>query len=131
MWVTNAAAGAEHGLSFKIFGTKGGLEWHQEIPNELRHRRIDEFEQILTRRKDGKLLPEAEQSVYLNFGHPEGYHEAFANLYKETANGIRNISDNKAVQLPDGFPEIEAGLRGACFVEACIKSEEESVWVSI
>jgi len=131
MWVTNAAAGSEHGLSFKIFGTKGGLEWHQEIPNELRHRRIDDFEQILTRRKDGKLLPEAEQSVFLKFGHPEGYNEAFSNLYKETAKGIRNITDKKVAQLPDGFPGIEAGLRGVHFVEACIKSREESAWVKI
>jgi Oxidoreductase family, C-terminal alpha/beta domain len=52
MWVTNAAAGAEHGLSFKIFGETGGLEWHQEAPNRLVHRRRDGFEEIVTRRKD-------------------------------------------------------------------------------
>jgi len=40
MWVTNAAAGAEHGLAFRVFGSKGGLEWNQEHPNELRHRRL-------------------------------------------------------------------------------------------
>lgn len=131
MWITNAAAGAEHGLTFRIFGTKGGLEWHQEKPNELRHRKIDDFEQILTRRKDGKLLPEAEQSVFLKFGHPEGYNEAFSNLYKETAAGIRNMKEGKAAELPHGFPSVETGLRGVNFVEACIKSREENAWQNI
>ena len=110
MWVTNAAAGAEHGLSFKIFGTKGGLEWYQETPNELRHRRLNDFEQILTRRTDGKLYPEVEQSVFLKFGHPEGYNEAFANLYKETAHAIRAIKEGNSPSLPNGFPDVTAGL---------------------
>jgi len=131
MWVTNAAAGAEHGLGFRIFGTKGGLEWHQETPNELRHRRIDDFEQILTRRKDGKLHPQAEQSVFLKFGHPEGYNEAFSNLYKETAIAIRHIKNGEAMQLPDGFPGVKAGLRGVHFVEACLESNAKSAWVNI
>jgi Oxidoreductase family, C-terminal alpha/beta domain/Branched-chain amino acid transport system / permease component/Oxidoreductase family, NAD-binding Rossmann fold len=52
MWVTNAAAGAEHGLSFRIFGETGGLEWNQEEPNRLVHRIRDGFEEIVTRRKD-------------------------------------------------------------------------------
>ncbi len=129
MWVTNCAAGAEHGLSFRIFGTKGGLEWHQETPNELRHRRIDDFEQILTRRKGNKLLPLANESVFLPYGHPEGYNEAFANLYKETARGIRQIKNKESLQLPDGFPGIEAGVRGLSFVEACIKSKEQGIWI--
>lgn len=128
MWVTNAAAGAEHGLSFKIFGSQGGLEWHQEIPNALRHRRIDDFEQILTRRKDGKLHPEVEKSVFLNFGHPEGYNEAFANLYKETAKLIRDHNENKEIKFPDGYPDLEAGYRGVCFVEACLESNSKGVW---
>ncbi len=131
MWVTNAAAGAEHGLGFRIFGTKGGLEWHQETPNELRHRHIDDFEQILTRRTDGKLHPQAEQSVFLKFGHPEGYNEAFSNLYKETATAIRHLKNGEAMQLPDGFPGVEEGLRGVQFIAACLASNEKGTWVNI
>lgn len=131
MWVTNAAAGAEHGLSFRIFGTEGGLEWHQETPNELRHRRLNDFERILTRRTDGKLYPEAEQSVFLKFGHPEGYNEAFANLYKEMAKAINELKEGKKPLLPDGFPNVMAGLRGIAFIEACLKSKAKESWVNI
>ena len=60
MWVTNAAAGADHGLGFRIFGEQGGLEWWQEQPNELRHRRLGGFEQVLTRRLHGALTPSAD-----------------------------------------------------------------------
>ena len=52
MWVTNAASGAEHGLSFRIFGQTGGLEWHQEEPNRLVYRKREGFEETVTRRKD-------------------------------------------------------------------------------
>ncbi len=62
MWVTNAAAGSEHGLSFRIHGDRGGLEWHQEEPNRLLHRRQDGFEQILTRRLGPAMSPGARMS---------------------------------------------------------------------
>src|SRR6266436_4762551 len=55
MWVTNAASGAEHGLSFRIFGETGGLEWHQEEPNRLVHRKREGFEETVTRRKDSRV----------------------------------------------------------------------------
>ena len=88
MWVTNAAAGADHGLGFRIFGAEGGLEWWQEQPNELRHRRLGGFEQVLTRRLHGALTPSAERAARIEIGHPEGYQEAFANLYKDAAEAI-------------------------------------------
>lgn len=131
LWVTNAAAGAEHGLGFKIFGSKGGLEWHQEMPNALRFRKIDDFEQILTRRKDGKLYPEATESIQLEFGHAEGYHEAFSNLYRETADAVRKEKQNQPMDLPSGFPGIEAGIRGVAFVDACLKSKKINDWINL
>jgi predicted dehydrogenase len=88
MWVTNAAAGAEHGLALRVFGETGGLEWHQEQPNELRHRRLGGFEQVLTRRLHGALHPAAERAARVEVGHPEGYQEAFANLYRDAAEAI-------------------------------------------
>ncbi|MEL6943219.1 MAG: Gfo/Idh/MocA family oxidoreductase [Bacteroidota bacterium] len=128
LWVTNAAAGAEHGLGFKIFGSQGGLEWHQEQPNELRHRSLHDFERILTRRKDGKLYSQAENSVFLEFGHPEGYNEAFSNLYQETATAIRQVQQGEKVQFPDGFPNAIAGERGVRFIHTCLISNATQKW---
>ena len=76
MWVTNSAAGAEHGLAFRIFGETGGLEWHQEQPNHLLHRRHGDFSRLMTRRLDGLLSPEAEHASRVGIGHPEGYQKA-------------------------------------------------------
>src|SRR4028119_287980 len=88
MWVTSSPAGGEHGLALRVFGATGGLEWHQEQPNELRHRSLNGFEQVLTRRLHGALHPAAERAARVEIGHPEGYQEAFANLYRDVAEAI-------------------------------------------
>ena len=129
MWVTNAAAGAEHGLCFRIFGEKGGLEWHQENPNELRHRQLNGFEQILSRRKDGKLYPQAERSTRLVIGHPGGYHDAFANLYKEVAETI--MAEETGLPIKFGkysFPSVIDGAKGVKFIMAAINSSKNRRW---
>ena len=131
MWITNSAAGAEHGLSFKIFGEKGGLQWHQEHPNELRHRRLDGFEQIMTRRKDGKLYPEAESSMSLEIGHPEGFHDAFANLYREVAEAI--FDKENTVRSDTGktsFPTVKDGAKGVRFIYAVLDSSKNGSWTN-
>lgn len=127
LWVTNAAAGGEHGLSFKIFGEKGGLEWHQENPNELRHRQLNGFEQILTRRKDGMLYPAAESAMQLVIGHPEGFHDAFSQLYREVAIAI--MKGTPKAELP--FPTVEDGARGVAFVYKALESSDMGRWVEI
>lgn len=130
MWVTNAAAGAEHGLAFRIFGSEGGLEWHQEHPNELRHRRRDGFEQVLTKRLHGALSPEAEWASRVEIGHPEGYQEAFANLYRDAAEAITakmtgTPCDPRALE----FPTARDGARGLRFIEGAVESARTGVWV--
>ncbi len=129
LWVTNSAAGAEHGLSFKIFGEKGGLEWHQENPNELRHRQLNGFEQRMTRRNDGKLHPEAESSMKLVMGHPEGFHDAFANLYGEVAEEIlsRSQAERSSGDRPS-FPTVLDGAKGVKFIDAVIASNRNRRW---
>lgn len=129
LWVTNAAAGAEHGLAFRIFGATGGLEWHQEQPNELRHRRLGGFEEVLTRRLHGALYPLAERSARVEIGHPEGYQEAFANLYREAAAAIvarRTGRPCDPQALP--FPTVRDGAKGVRFIEACLESQRHGTW---
>ena len=129
MWVTNAAAGAEHGLSFRIFGETGGLEWHQEAPNRLVHRRRDGFEEIVTRRKDRLVTDSARVATRVEIGHPEGYLEAFANLYSDLARAIVARLRGKAVsQAERAYPTAEDGVKGLAFVEAAVRSAGSGHW---
>lgn len=129
MWVTNAAAGGEHGLSFRIFGDRGGLEWHQEQPNDLLHRRLGGWEQRLSRRLHGAMHPLAESSARVEIGHPEGYQEAFANLYLESARAIvaRRTRGTVDPALPRP-PTVLDGARGVRFIEACLDSRRTGGW---
>ena len=130
MWVTNAAAGADQGLGFRIFGAEGGLEWWQEQPNELRHRR-------LRRLRAGRspaactapspLLPSARPRIEI--GHPEGYQEAFANLYKDAAEVIAaRIAGRPCDPLALDFPTVEDGARGMAMIAACLESARTGRW---
>jgi predicted dehydrogenase len=132
MWVTNAAAGGEHGLGIRIFGAEGGLEWWQEQPNELRHRRLGGFEEILTRRLHGALTPSAERAARIEIGHPEGYQEAFANLYKDAAEVIAaRIAQRPCDPLALDFPSVEDGARGIAMIEACLESARSRGWAKV
>ncbi|MGD9508966.1 MAG: Gfo/Idh/MocA family protein [Geminicoccaceae bacterium] len=132
MWVTNAAAGGEHGLGIRIFGAEGGLEWWQEQPNELRHRRRGGFEEILTRRLHGALTPSAERAARIEIGHPEGYQEAFADLYKDAAEVIAaRIAGRPCDPLALDFPTAEDGARGIAMIEACLASARSGGWAPV
>ncbi len=128
--MTQAAAGAEHGLRIRVHGEKGGLEWRQEQPNWLRFSPLGKPMQIFTRRGPG-LHAAAERGTRSAIGHPEGYHEAFANLYSEAAEAIaaRRCGQSAGREaLP--FPTVEDGARGMRFVEAVVASGRgESAWV--
>ncbi len=132
LWVTNAAAGSEHGLSFRIHGDKGGLEWHQEEPNRLVHRRQGDFEQILTRRTGPLMSEGAQRSTRTAIGHPEGYLEAFANLYTEFATRVASrIAGHDEGQPPRLFPDVSDGVKGLAFVDAAVESASAGEWRDI
>jgi predicted dehydrogenase len=132
MWVTNAASGAEHGLSFRIFGEMGGLEWHQEEPNRLVHRKLDGFEEIVTRRKDSLVSEAARQVTRVGIGHPEGYLEAFANLYSDLAKAVvARMRHQPSDQIERPFPTAEDGVKGLAFVEAAIQSSASRNWKTV
>lgn len=130
LWVTNAAAGAEHGLALRLFGAEGGLEWHQEAPDTLRHRRPGGFETLLTRRLHGALAPEAERATRLEVGHPEGYLEAFANIYRDAAAAIiARRTGRPPDPLARDMPGVMDGAKGLRFIEACVESARTGAWV--
>jgi hypothetical protein len=121
MWVTNSAAGGEHGLAIRLFGDRGGIEWHQEEPNKLLYRRLKNVPEVLTRGGPG-LGAAARRATRVAIGHPEGYFEAFANLYSEAAAAIVARRTGKTPDPAIDFPTALDGARGVKFVEAAVES---------
>ncbi|RVU84712.1 Gfo/Idh/MocA family oxidoreductase [Leucothrix sargassi] len=131
MQITQAAAGAVHGLNFSVYGEFGGLEWYQEQPNELVYRPIDAPMQVLTR--GGVGLHDAANAVtHVAVGHPEGYIEAFANLYFELSNEL--VARKLGEPVPDysWYPRLEEGIEGVRFVDAAVNSRDTGgQWVEV
>jgi predicted dehydrogenase len=128
LWVTQAGAGAVHGLHFRVFGEKGGLEWFQEEPNQLRHSRLGAAAEIFERHGPG-LKPEALRAGRVGIGHPEGYQEAFAVLYADAAEAIlaRRLGQSLD-RLAQDFPTVEDGLRTMKFIDATLESSRTGTW---
>jgi predicted dehydrogenase len=129
MWITQAGAGAVHGLYFRVFGTKGGLEWFEEEPNRLYHQRPGEPALVYERNGPG-LKPEAERASRTYLGHPEGFQEAFAVLYADVARAIiaRRLKQPIAKAESD-FPTVEDGLGAVRFMDAALESSRTGSWV--
>ena len=127
---TQVAAGEENNLTIKIYGEKGGLEWHQMEPNTLLVKWPDRPAEIF-RAGSGYLSDIAKNNCRTPGGHPEGYLEAFANIYKNFALTLSARINN--IELQNGlidFPSVEDGLRGMAFIENVVKSSEsDKKWI--
>jgi predicted dehydrogenase len=123
-WVTQAAAGVENGLRIRVSGSLGTVEWQQEHPQVLDFKPLDAPAQRLTPRGPG-ALPLALRSTRVAAGHPEGFPEAFANLYSDAAEAIaaRRAGQN-ADPLALHFPNAHDGWMGMRFVDAVIRSAQ-------
>ena len=120
------AAGEENSLKIKIYGEKGGLEWHQMEPNTLILKPIDAPAQIF-RTGNGYLSEVATFNTRVPSGHPEGYLEAFANIYRNFALTLQSKLEGKeptAFMLD--FPTVDDGVRGMAFIENVIASGKSS-----
>ena len=120
------AAGEENNLSINIYGEKGGLEWRQQEPNTLIIKWTDKPAEIL-RTGSGYLSSYAQYNTRTPGGHPEGYLEAFANIYRSFAHCLRARSNGE--ELPEeakDFPGVEEGVRGMAFIENVVASAASS-----
>lgn len=116
LWASQVAIDEENGLNLRVYGEKGSLQWRQEEPNTLLLKWPGRPREILrTGAHYGGLSKEALAATRLPAGHPEGYLEAFANLYKDFASAL--LEGGK----PD-VPTVEDGVRGMAFIEACVES---------
>lgn len=131
LWASQVAPGNENGLRLRVYGARGGLEWSQEDPNRLWVTRYGEPTRLITRAGAGAGVG-AQRVTRVPAGHPEGFLEAFANIYAEVARAIRARRTGAAADPAVVFPGIEDGVRGVAFIEACLRSSRgNGRWVTI
>jgi predicted dehydrogenase len=120
------AAGEENSLKIKVYGEKGGLEWHQMEPNTLVVKWLDAPAQLY-RTGNGYLSAIAAFNTRTPSGHPEGYLEAFGNLYKNFALTLQSKLEGKepTASMLD-FPSVKEGVRGMAFIENVIASGQST-----
>ncbi|MDR0498078.1 MAG: Gfo/Idh/MocA family oxidoreductase [Treponema sp.] len=130
-WSSQIAVGYDNGLRVRIFGAKGTIQWSQEAPNYIEVFKMGKPKEFWSRGRDG-FYPHAQSYSRIPSGHPEGYFEAFANLYKTYITALTKL---KAGQTPSeadmDFPSVEMGIDGVKFINKCVESSGKgAVWLN-
>jgi predicted dehydrogenase len=126
------SVGEENNLNLRVYGEKGGIEWHQKEPNTLLVKWLDKPMEVY-RTANGYLGSAAASGTRTPAAHPEGYLEAFANIYRNFAEHIRakNEGSSPSAAALD-YPKIEDGVRGMAFIEAVVNSSKaNAAWTPI
>lgn len=126
IWASQVAPGNENALKIRVYGTKGGIEWEQEHPNQFWWTPFGQPKQLMTRGGAGSTAV-ADRVTRIPGGHPEGYLEGFANIYTEAAIAIRALR-KKNGKIPKDviFPTVEDGVDGMRFIDACLRSSKKN-----
>lgn len=129
LWSSQVAIGCSNALRLRVYGETGSLTWAQEQPNELIYTSLEGYTQIIKRGRND--LDEITRSrTRTPPGHPEGYIEAFTNLYSGFAEALRARDEKRAVSgIGAVIPQIHDGLKGVAFVDAVVDSHQQgTVW---
>ena len=130
MSFSQIAVGEENNLAIRVYGEKGSLEWSQENPNQLITRWLDQPKTAYTP-NGNNLYSEALTASRIPAGHPEGYLEAFANVYKNFASHLNAKLSDEEIKTPD-YPTVADGVRGMKFIYASVESDKKnSGWVKL
>ncbi len=129
---SQVAVGYANGLTVRIFGTKGAIEWRQEQPNQLKVT-LKGQPSAIYERGTGYITGRAAQLNRIPSGHPEGYYEAFANIYKTYLSAVlKTVNGEKLLPEDLDFPQIEDGVDGVRFIHAVVKSaKNDSSWTAV
>jgi predicted dehydrogenase len=130
LWASQVAAGEENGLRLRLYGSRASLKWQQEQPNELAFAEMGHPVRRLTRGMAG-LPAGAAEATRIPAGHPEGFIEAFAQLYRDFAADIRAQRAGTPTDRPraPGLPE---GIRSLAFIDAVLRSHDQhGAWVTL
>jgi predicted dehydrogenase len=131
IWASQVATGNENNLQLRVFGDKGGLTWRQEDPNDLIFAPFGEPPRRITRGSPG-VAEEAARVTRIPAGHPEGYIEGFATIYREIGAAIRAARVDEAVDASVMFPTGDDGAKGVAFIEAVVRSSKAgSTWIDL
>lgn len=121
---SQVAAGEENALKIRVYGEKGGLEWHQMEPNTLLVKWLNEPAQVY-RAGQAYLSDAAKHNTRVPGGHPEGYLEAFANIYRNFALTLSaKIHGTTPTEAMLDFPKVEDGVRGMTFIDSVVASSQ-------
>lgn len=124
------ANGEENSLSIRVYGETGGLEWRQMEPNSLVHKTNGSYRVLRT--NWGELYPATSAHARIPAGHPEGFLEAFANIYRNFAYAVRAHREGRPKDPLYDFPTVKDGVRGLRFIEAALASAgSETKWTRI
>ena len=128
------SVGEENNLNIRVYGELGGIEWHQKEPNSMLVKWLEQPMQVY-RAANGYLGAAAKSAGRTPPAHPEGYLEAFANIYKNFANHIRARLEKRTLANDDpalDYPKIEDGVRGMAFIDAVVKSSKNNAaWTKV
>jgi predicted dehydrogenase len=129
-WASQIAVGYDNGLRVRVLGSKGTIQWSQENPNYLVLSKLGEPTVTLSRGRDG-LYPHAQSYSRIPAGHPEGYFEAFANVYKTFITALAKKKGGLPLGEEDlDFPTAEDGASGVKFIGKCVDSSRKgAVWL--
>ncbi|QCO06202.1 Gfo/Idh/MocA family protein [Azospirillum argentinense] len=132
LWASQVAPGHENGLRLRVYGDKGGLEWFQEQPNHLRFSPLGEPPRTITRGGPGSDGA-ASHATRIPSGHPEGYLEGFAQIYRDAADLIvARMGGAAAGEQAALVPTVRDGVRGVRFIHAAVESSRrDAAWVEI
>ncbi len=130
MWVSQIAAGTECDIRIRVYGDKGALEWRHTNPMELIYSPASQPVRTIPINKDYND-PSAVSLCRLPAGHPEGFYEAFGNIYKSYCTHINEKREGKS-ERSMWYPTINEGLAAMYFVEACYDSDQAGgIWVDV
>ncbi len=128
LWCSQVAPGNENALRLRVYGSHGGLDWAQERPDHLWHSPLAEPTRLLTRAGPGAGAA-ATRVSRIPAGHPEGYLEGFATLYREAADAIEARRKGRDPDPAVTYPGLADGLAGVAFVDACVRSSQsDGAW---
>ena len=131
LYASQISAGDENPFNIRIYGTKGGLYWNQENPNYLVFK-DPAGTQTRYSKGNNNLCKEALAAGRLIWGHPDGFIEAFANIYREAFKAIRAEVDGKRIPGDCDFPTVDDGIVGVGFIETALDSNtSKSKWVKM
>jgi predicted dehydrogenase len=132
LWASQVATGNANNLRLRVYGERAGLEWHQEEPNTLQVAKLGEAPETIRRPGPGGNSPAAHASR-IPAGHPEGYLEAFAQLYTDLAEQIYARREGRSPSLASLLvPNVEDGVEGMRFIAATLDSgRRNAAWVDL